>query len=173
MIICPFCDHENIEGTDACEACQHSLSELHLPTPATEVERALLTDRIATLQPKTPIAVSSQTTLGDTLKRLVDEKIGCVLIVDDKKVVGIFSERDALMRIGVDAAEWANRPISDFMTPKPRSLEADAKVAFAVHSMDLGGYRHIPIVDGDGAPSGVISVRDILGFLSKKMAGAS
>lgn len=171
MITCPFCSAENIEGADTCEACGHSLSELHLPAPANEVEQALLQDRVADLKPKAPVSVSADKTLGDTLHELVEKSIGCVLVVEEEKLVGIFSERDALMRVGGNAAEWADRPIRDFMTPKPQALQADAKVAFAVHSMDLGGYRHVPIVNGDGVAEGIVSVRDILGFLSQKMAG--
>ena len=173
MIICPFCGAENIEGADECQGCQHSLSELHLPTPATEVEQALLRDRVSDLNPKTPVSVSSEKPLGETLEELVDKRIGCVLVVDkDGKLAGIFSERDALMRVGENAKEWADRPIRDFMTPNPRALQADAHVAFAVHDMDMGGYRHVPVVDANGVATGVVSVRDIVGFLSQKMSGA-
>lgn len=172
MIICPFCNAENIEGADTCDGCGASLSELHLPSPASEVEKALLLDHVADLNPKKPFSVSADQTLGDTLRELVDRAIGCVLVVEDEKLVGIFSERDALMRVGEKAAEWADRPIREFMTPNPKSLTADAKVAFAVHGMDLGNYRHLPIVNGDVA-EGVISVRDILGFLSEKIAASA
>jgi CBS domain-containing protein len=170
MIICPFCEKENIEGADVCDGCEHSLSELHLPVPASAVEQALLLDRIADLKPKTPIVVDAGTTLGDTLATLVEKKIGSVLVVEDGKLVGIFSERDALMRVGANAAEFKYRPIRELMTPNPRTLIADAKVAFAVRTMDLGGYRHVPIVNADGVADGVISVRDILRFLADKMA---
>lgn len=173
MITCPDCGYENIDGADTCDSCEASLSDLHMPTPATDVEQSLLTDRVSVLQPKEPISVTPDTSLGDTLKLLVDKSIGCLLVVDDqKKLVGIFSERDALLRVGAEVDAHSDRPVSDFMTPNPQSLAADVKVAFAVHRMDLGGYRHVPIVDGDGAVTGIISVRDILGYLTNKMAGA-
>ena len=54
------------------------------------------------------------------------------------------------------------------MTESPETLEADDKIAFALHKMDVGGYRHIPILS-DGEISGIISVRDILGHLTREL----
>jgi CBS domain-containing protein len=171
MISCPYCDHENIEGVDVCDQCGQPLSDLHLSDPTTVVERSLLRDRVSILWPSPPIVVSPETKVSDVLQLLVDREIGCVFIVaEDQKVTGVFSERDALLRLNTQAGSYKNRPIADFMTPNPQSLAADAKVAFAVHCMDLGGYRHIPIVDAEGRVTGVISARDILRYLTEKMA---
>ena len=102
---------------------------------------------------------------------MVDQRIGCVMVVDNDKLVGIFSERDALMKINVDAAKVSGRPISQFMTPKPVTLEAEDKIAFALHKMNLGGYRHVPILF-QGKLAGVISIRDILRYLTERIAAA-
>lgn len=173
MIICPHCAAENIAGSDVCAECGQSLSDLHLTEPATEVERGLLSDRVADLSPKTPIVVAPDMPVADVLKLLIAKHIGCVFVVDHGEIVGVFSERDALLRIGANASEHADVPISQFMTPNPRSLDARVKIAFAVRMMDLGGYRHIPVVDDEGRPTGVISVRDILDYLAGKMTGAA
>jgi CBS domain-containing protein len=58
------------------------------------------------------------------------------------------------------------------MTAPVQTLPPTAKIAFAVHQMDLGGYRHLPIADADGAPLGIISVRDILNYLTQQMQRA-
>ncbi|MCA9184252.1 MAG: CBS domain-containing protein [Pirellulaceae bacterium] len=172
MIICPYCDAENIQGADVCSDCGHTLADLHLPSPATEVERSLLRDRLDTLAPKTPIVVSSRTSVGDVLQLLVARKIGAVFVVEGSQVVGVFTEKDALMRLGTRAAELRNEPISKFMTANPQSLEVTAKIAFAVRTMDDGSFRHIPVVSG-GEPVGVISVRDILQYLAGAMTGGT
>jgi len=172
MIVCPYCSADNIEGVDTCEACGQPLADLHLATPATPVERALLADRLRDLAPKTPIVVNRDATVNEVLRLLVAKHIGCVFIVDDGRVTGVFSERDALMRLNVDDVGYGDRRISKFMTPCPQSLDDNARVAYAVRLMDQGGYRHVPIVDGDGKPTGVISVRDILTYLTEKMTGA-
>ena len=173
MITCPLCDFSNIQGVDLCEQCGQPLNDLHLPLPRNAVERGLLVDKVDTLSPKSPIVVRAQTPVGEVLKLLVDRQIGCVFVVDGDLMVGVFSERDALMRLNVDAAQFAHEPISRFMTPNPQALTGTAKLAFAVQRMDLGGYRHVPIVDGDGRVLGVISVRDILRYLAGKIAIAT
>jgi CBS domain-containing protein len=169
MINCPHCNAENIEGVDQCEECGQPLSDLHLQTPSTLLERSLLKDRVAALKPKPPVTVAPATLVGDVLSLMIERRIGCVVVVDRGKTVGIFSERDALLKLNESAVELAGRPVSEFMTPNPQTLQSTAKIAFAVQRMDLGGFRHIPIVD-DGDLTGIISVRDILGYLTEKLS---
>ena len=101
---------------------------------------------------------------------MVDRRIGCIVIEQAGKPVGIFSERDALRKLNVDAAELASHPVSEFMTAQPQTLVSNAKIAYAVQRMDLGGYRHLPIVKDDGELVGIISARDIINYLTDKMS---
>jgi CBS domain-containing protein len=171
MIICPCCQAENIEGADECGECNQPLSELSIRVPATSVEADLLRDRIERLWPKTPSTVPPDMPVGQVLKKMVDETIGCVMVIDKGELVGIFSERDALMKLNVDAAKFFTRPISQFMTPHPVTLETSDKIAFALHKMNVGGYRHLPIMFC-GKLAGVISIRDILRYLTERIAVA-
>ncbi len=168
MITCPFCGSENLEGADICDDCQHSLTDLSFPVPSTAVERGLLKDTIDSLSPKVPSTVSPEALVGDVLKKMVDESIGCVVVVDGPEVRGIFTERDALMRLGADVASYVDRPIESVMTPDPAMLNADGTIAFALHKMHVGGYRHVPLLR-DGKLVGVISVRDILNYLTQRI----
>jgi CBS domain-containing protein len=169
MIICPYCEAENIEGADECEQCGEALSELSVRVPASSVEGDLLRDRIERLWPKSPSTVSPDTPVREVLKKMVDERIGCVMVVERGQLAGIFSERDALMKLNTDAARFFDRPISQFMTPDPVTLETNDKIAFALQKMNVGGYRHIPILFG-GKLVGVISIRDILRYLTERIA---
>ena len=171
VILCPYCEAENIEGTDECEACGEALSELSRRVPASSVEADLLRDRIERLWPKSPSTVAPETPVADVLKKMVDERIGCVMIVDKGKLAGIFSERDALMKLNTDAPKFMKRPISQFMTADPVTLETSDKIAYALHKMNVGGYRHIPILF-QGKLAGVISIRDILRYLTERIAAA-
>ena len=170
MMLCPYCGTENIEGVDDCAECCQPLGDTHLPPPRTALERAVLRDRVEALAPKRPVTVAPSTPVGQVLRLMVEHRIGCVLVTDDSGLLGIFSERDALRKLGARAAEQSNRPVSELMTTSPQTLVADAKIAFAVHRMDLGGYRHVPIVDQQGDLTGIISARDILGHLTESMA---
>jgi CBS domain-containing protein len=170
LLPCPYCDNEVIEGADTCDSCGQPLTESHLPIPATPVERALLTDRVKLFQGRQPLIVSPTTTVRQSLRLLSEHKVGCLLVADQGKTVGIFTERDALLKLGERAAELGDRPISEFMTSKVESLPPTAKIAFAVHRMDHGGYRHVPVVNDKGETVGIFSVRDILSYLTKKLS---
>ncbi len=102
-ILCPYCEAENIEGTDECQACGEGLTELSRRIPASRVEADLLRDRIERLWPKSPTTVTPEAPVGEVLKKMVDQEIGCVMVVDNGRLIGIFSERDALMKINTDA----------------------------------------------------------------------
>ena len=168
MIICPFCGSEVLEGADICDECQHSLTDMGIPQPGTAVERGLLKDRIRLLEPKSPYTVSPDTPVNVVLKSMMAESIGCVMVVQDDQLIGIFSERDALMKLNAEVAQYAERPISKFMTPEPITLESKDRIAFALHKMHVGGYRHVPVMT-EGKLTGVISIRDILGYLTEKI----
>jgi CBS domain-containing protein len=170
MTICPYCDHDNLPGTDACAECGNSLNELNLPVAASKVERSLLRDRVSRLTSMPALTTAPSTPLRDVLRLLDEAQVGCVLVTDHRKLVGVFTERDALLKLGADAAALGDRPVLEFMTANPQSLQMDAKIAFAVQRMDLGGFRHVPVVSKTNEPIGVISVRDILDFLTERMA---
>ncbi len=171
MIQCPYCDAENIPGSEVCADCGQTLTDVERLVPASEVERSLLKDRLDVLEPSKPVvSVAPDVPVRDVINLLAARSIGCVLIVNEGRVVGIFSERDALCKVGTRGGELGDRPVSEFMTSEPQTLDPKAKVAFAVHRMDLGSYRHVPIIGEDGQPAGIVSVRDILRYLTEKMA---
>lgn len=170
MIICPYCDQENLPGADVCEQCGNSLSDLNLPVPVTELERSLLRDRVRTVTTMPPLTVLPETRIREVLQLMHDRQVGCVMVVEHRKLVGIFTERDALLKLGTEAVALGDRPVAEFMTPQPQTLRLDAKIAFALQRMDLGGFRHVPVLSRDDEPVGVISVRDILDYITEKLA---
>ena len=90
---------------------------------------------------------------------------GAVLVVDDAgSLVGIVTERDFLTRIA-DQPGLADLPVRDFMTPNPETVLKTDTVAMALGKMNVRGYRHLPVVEGN-KPVGMISVRDILRYMT-------
>ena len=167
---CPFCEAQFIQGTDTCEHCGQSLAGFHLPTPASELELALLTDRVRIFRNRPVLVISSTMPVREAIRVLAYNKIGCVVVVEQGEVAGIFTERDVLMKVNDTLEEVGDLPVADFMTSRVETLPLDAKVAFAVHRMDLGGYRHIPIVSDRHEPIGLFSVRDILNYLQRTIS---
>jgi CBS domain-containing protein len=169
MLICPACGAENIEGSDECAQCLAPLTHLSMPQAVTAVERGLLKDRIEALKPRPPLMVRPETPIGEVLKQMVGDRLGCAVIVDeDRRLLGIFTERDALIRLNVDAARMADKPISSVMTTEPATLRIRDKIAYALHRMHVGGFRHIPSLDDDEQLVGVISIRGILAYLTER-----
>jgi CBS domain-containing protein len=66
--------------------------------------------------------------------------------------------------------DYASRPLRDFMTPAPETVRPEDALAFALHKMDSGGYRHLPVVK-DGLPLGMVSVRDMLRHITRLCGG--
>lgn len=117
------------------------------------------------LPPSEPILVESPAPVLEAVQLMRDRHIGCVLVVRAGKLKGIFTDRDLLARVvaaGMDPAKTAVRRV---MTATPETLRPTDSIAFALNLMSLGGYRHIPLVDKSGAPVGVVSVKDIVGYL--------
>ncbi len=169
MVICPFCKEENIDGVDECEECQQPLGFLSKPRTSSRVAHSLIKDRVHMLGPRPPLSVDGTTPVRDVLQLMVKRAIGCVVVQDSGQMVGIFTERDALLRLNTEFAALAARPVRDFMTAGPETIDADAPIAFALHKMDIGGYRHLPVMAADGTVTGIISVRDIMRYITEDL----
>lgn len=166
-MICPDCGYDNIDGVDTCEACGQPLVQFDFTS--TELEQSISRHSINVLCPKTPVTVNAAASAREAVGEMVGRKIGCLLVEEDGKLVGIFSERDVLNKISADTAVL-ERPVSEFMTPAPVTISGKDSIAYALQAMDLGGYRHMPIVDEQNRPTGIISIRDILRFLCVRFA---
>ena len=93
-----------------------------------------------------------------------DTEADCVLVTVDDRLVGIFTDRDAVVKAAGQALDGLQ--IRDFMTPDPVVLRHDDPIAIAIHKMAVGGFRHIPIIQ-DGRPTGVVTARDVFHHLAE------
>jgi CBS domain-containing protein len=166
-MICPHCGHDNLPGSEECNHCWMDLTQLDQPTGISRIERSLMEEQVSHLQPKRPLTVRQTTTIGETIQLLLDNDVGALLVVDGRgRLVGIFSERDLLTKVAGIYESYADLPVQMFMTANPESVKASDTLAFALHKMDVGGYRHLPVLQDD-APIGVVSVRDMLRHITR------
>lgn len=166
-MICPNCGNDNLPGSEECSRCQQDLTQLDQPIAQSSVERSLMEDPVRALNPHTPLTISPKTTANEAVRIMLDKDVGSLLVVDDAgTLVGIFSERDLLKRVASDYDRLKDSPVSAFMTPKPETVTVEDTLAFAVHKMDVGGYRHLPVLS-EGRPSGVVSARDMLRHITR------
>lgn len=163
---CPSCSTANPPGSDACGNCGTSFARLDEPAPHDRVERGLMTDPVAALGPRPPVTVPLDAPLGAAVRAMIDGGIGAVLVTHpDGTLAGILTERDFLAKVAGQPG-YAALPARDFMTPDPETVGPADTIAFALGRMDAGGYRHLPVVEG-GVPVGVVSVRDVLRYVTR------
>jgi CBS domain-containing protein len=129
------------------------------------VRGAILRDPIRDLPPKRAVSVPAATSVGEAIRVLQERHFGALLVTEGTKVVGIFTERDVLNKIAGKPVDLKTTAVATVMTRNPETLGPDDTIAYALNKMHLGGFRHIPIVADDGAPVGIVSVRDIVEFI--------
>ena len=125
----------------------------------------VLENPVRVLRRRPSVDVAPGERLADALARMVDAKQGCAIVVEERRVVGIFTERDALTRVLAPGRDPAAVTVADVMTPDPECLTLDDTIGYALHKMSVGGFRHLPVVGEDGAPVGVLSQREGVQYL--------
>jgi CBS domain-containing protein len=128
-----------------------------------DFQLSLESEGVGSAYPDQPLATTVDATVGDALKLLRAQRTGAVLICEGVRLVGILTERDALklMASGVNFST----PVRDVMSSPPATIPATATVSEAIRTMAEGGYRHLPMVDVQGRPTGVVAVHGIVHYL--------
>jgi CBS domain-containing protein len=128
-----------------------------------DFQLSLDSEGIGSAYPDQPLAATVNDSVGQVLQLLRAQRTGAMLICDGEKLVGIFTERDALKLMARDAD--FSTPVSEVMSREPATIPATATVGQAIRVMSEGFYRHLPIVDDDGKPTGVVAVHGIVHYL--------
>ena len=107
------------------------------------------------------VTVTAGSTIAEAVGLLNGKKIGAVVVVDGKRVVGILSERDVVRHLGNDWAALSARPVSDVMTKNVVSVSRFATIADVMERMTDKRIRHMPIVE-NGDLVGIVSIGDVV-----------
>ena len=102
-------------------------------------------------------------TVRAAAQRMRERNIGALLVVEGERLVGIFTERDALNRVLAQNLDADKTRLAEVMTADPQSITPQTPFRNALHLMFENGYRHVPVVQ-DGRPLGMVSARDALGM---------
>lgn len=116
-----------------------------------------------TLADRPLITASQEMTVRAASRLMAEKRIGALLIVEGKSIIGIFTERDILTKVLAPALDPDTTPLSRVMVANPLTIRADKPLSHALQMMAEGGFRHVPVVDDDGIPVGMVSARDALG----------
>jgi CBS domain-containing protein len=114
------------------------------------------------IEDQRPITAAADMTVAAASRLMKQRRVGAILVVDQGRLAGIFTERDALFRVIAEGRAPDATRLADVMTPNPRTIGPDRPFGHALHLMYEGEFRHVPVVE-DGRPIGMVSARDALG----------
>ena len=163
---CPVCGFENLLGSDVCDNCGSDLAGHDVPQSAITFRGQLLGEHLDALGITPPTIVEGSADVDEAIRRMHADGIDCVLVAQDGRLVGIFTDRDAVLKVAGLPIE--RRTVGDLMTRDPVVLRHDETIAVAINKMAVGGFRHIPIVE-DGRPTGVVTARDVFRHLIESL----
>ena len=166
---CPLCGHDNLAGTDICEVCGGDLASADVEKFRERLSKGVLADTLESMGTLKPGTVSSDQTVADALTLMRKDLRGSVVVVDDGKIVGIFTERDLIRRVSHEQ-DFSSVTIAEVMTPKPFTYSPKDSIAYALNGMTAWGNRHLPIADAQEHLVGFVSVRKVLRHIKEKCA---
>jgi CBS domain-containing protein len=109
-----------------------------------------------------PLTMPPTATVGEACKLMRERRVGAVLVTDEAgRLVGIFTGRDAVARV-IAEGRSSRTKLEEVMTPRPDTMRRDMRAVEALRLMRDGGFRHVPVVDGDKL-LGVVSHGDFRG----------
>ena len=108
------------------------------------------------------VTAPADMTVSDAALLMREKHIGAVIVVENDRLAGIFTERDALFRVVAEGRDVKLTRLADVMTRNPQTVRPDQPFSVALQMMYGGKFRHVPVVE-DGHPVGIISARDALG----------
>jgi signal-transduction protein with cAMP-binding, CBS, and nucleotidyltransferase domain len=166
-MICPSCGYDNIEGADRCEECVTSLFNLGAPRldAPSGLANSVMEDDLRQLDNEF-LGVTPDASATEVVSQMRQARLGCALIIDGGKLVGIFTERDLLNKLTGNAAPPPTTAIKQLMSPDPEVLFETDSVATALNKMSIGRYRHIPVKKSDGTYC-VTSIKHVLKYLAR------
>ncbi len=107
-----------------------------------------------------PLAAKPGDTVRAAAERMAEQACGSILVCEGGRLLGIFTERDLLVRVVAAGLEPDEAKLEEVMSAGPDTIEAGEPVVEAIRRMDEFNYRHLPVVEG-GKILGVVSLRDL------------
>jgi CBS domain-containing protein len=118
---------------------------------------------LPTLQPA--ITLERSATVRDAVTAMQQAQISCVLVVDQGRLAGLFTERDVVTKVVAQEIDIDHVQMQEVMHHHPDSLGMEDELVYALHQMSLGEYRPLPVVDEQRRPVALVSMQDIIGYL--------
>lgn len=124
----------------------------------------LCQDSVAQLPLREPLLVSPETSIRQAVEAMRQAHVGYALVCRERELAGIFTERDLIRRVLVPRVD-PDSAVEPYMTLEPVTIRRSDPIALALRIMFQGHHRHLPVVDDEGVPVGIASVKHIVAYL--------
>ncbi len=141
------------------------LEEELLEDQEIKLTRSSLQVPLKTLRLKKAVCVEATSTIRRSIDMMLARQFGCLLIVENNKYNGIFTERDILRKIVLESIDLDTAHVCDYMTEHGRTLTMEDTIESALRIMQKDGLSHVCIIDAKAMPQAVVSIRDIIRFI--------
>lgn len=135
------------------------------------IDNRFLAKSLGLLNPAPPLMLSDESPIADGVRLLQQHKVGAIVVTNYAgKLAGIFTERDITLKVCLSGIDAEKTPLAEVMTKSPQTAEMTTSIAFALNMMSQGGYRHLPIIDNSSFPIGIVSVKDLVDYISHALS---
>lgn len=114
------------------------------------------------VEQQTPVTASSTMPVRVAAAIMKERHVGAMMVVEQDRLVGLFTERDALNRVVAEGRDATTTTLAEVMTKNPQTVGPNEAFSAALELMHTGRFRHVPVVE-NGRPIGMVSVRDAMG----------
>ena len=136
---------------------------------ADPLEAALAEETVDQIRHQPMATISPETPVHEAVKQLAGLHIACLLVEQDGKLLGVFSDRDVLDRVTLEYDEVKDRPVREVMTADPVYVYETDSSAAAFSVMAVAGYRHVPVLDLHDNLVGIVSPQRVTAFLQQHL----
>ncbi len=113
------------------------------------------------MERKKLVTAPPETSVSQAAKLMAKKNVGAIMVVENERLVGIFTERDAVFRVVARGRDAQTTMLADVMTPAPRTVDPEKSFGYALLMMHENGFRHVPVIE-NGKPIGIVSSRNAL-----------
>lgn len=113
------------------------------------------------MERKKVLIAPPDTSVSTVAKLMATNKVSAVMVVDNRRLVGIFTERDAVFRVIAQDRDAQTTRLVEVMTRAPKTVTPDESFGYALLMMHENGFRHVPVIE-NGEVIGIVSARNAL-----------
>ncbi|MCR6629326.1 MAG: CBS domain-containing protein [Magnetospirillum sp.] len=115
------------------------------------------------------LSLPPQASVRQAARAMAASNVAALLVAEAGRVLGIVTERDVSARVVATGLDPDATPLQAVMSPNPRSLAPDDSISEALELMRRHSFRHLPVLDGDGTPVAMVSVRDLYAVVQTQL----